>query len=524
MTRENKEDKKNNKISRIGLVLGPVIFFIILFIPIDGLSFEAKVVLALTFWMSSWWITEAIPIYVTAFLPLLLFPIFNVMPLEKMSNAYANSIIFLFLGGFMIAKAVENVNLHRRFAMNILKIFGTNPRYIIGAFMVISSILSGWISNTATTMLMLPIALAIITQIKNKHTDQNRFGTYLLLSMAYSASIGGMATLIGTPPNAIFASLSESLLNIEISFGKWILVGLPTSLVILGLLWVYIIKVGKIGNSPIVDGKNNTILRNLSELGKMSTDEKIVACIFIGTAMAWITRGLLWKDFFPMVDDATIALIAATLFFIVPSYSRKRSASTTTTTTTPTVNSHKQSEDDKKVNNNNPGLNKTSKSKTVSSRLLDWKTAVTIPWGILLLIGGGLALANGFTETGLDKYIAKNLSFLEGMPFIIIIFIILVVTVFAGEVISNTATAALLLPISASLATTLSIDPLLLMVPITIATSVGFIMPVATPPNAIIFSSDYITTRKMARAGLPLDLIGIAGVTLMTVILVPMVF
>ena len=510
--RGNNDDKKSSRISILGLILGPIILLILIFIPIEGLTFEAKVVLALTLWMSTWWITEAVPIYVTALLPLILFPIFNVMSFEKMSNSYADSIIFLFLGGFILAKAIENVNLHKRFAMNILKIFGTNPRYIIGAFMVIAAILSGWISNTATTMLMLPIALAIITQLKTKNDEQNRFGTYLLLSMAYSASIGGMATLIGTPPNAIFASLSESLLSIEVSFGKWMLIGFPTSLVILGLLWIYVIKIGKISNFPIVEGKN-TILKNLSELGKMSTDEKIVTGIFIGTAIAWITRGLIWKDLFPMVGDATIALIAATLFFIIPSFSTKSSTHNNT-------QKYKEENNDKK----NPASNKAGQSNTFNKRLLNWKTAVTIPWGILLLIGGGLALANGFTETGLDEYIAKNLSFLEGMPYIIIILIMLIITVFVGEVISNTATAALLLPISASLATSLSIDPLLLMVPITVATSIGFIMPVATPPNAIVFSSEFITTRKMARAGLPLDLIGIAGVTIMTVILVPWIF
>ena len=509
----NNSDKKNNKISIFGLIVGPIIFLILILIPIESLTFEAKVVLGLTLWMSTWWITEAIPIYVTALLPLILFPIFSIMSFEKMSNAYANSIIFLFLGGFILAKAIENVNLHKRFAMNILKIFGTNPRYIIGAFMVIAAILSGWISNTATTMLMLPIALAVITQLKNKNDEQYKFGTYLLLSMAYSASIGGMATLIGTPPNAIFSSLSESLLDIEVSFGKWMLIGFPTSLVVLGLLWVYMIKIGKISNSPIVEGKN-TILKNLSELGKMRTDEKIVACIFIGTAIAWITRGLIWKDLFPMVDDATIALISATLFFIIPSFSAKSAV-------------HTDLQNKKEMNSpKDPNITTRTagKSNTFNTRLLDWKTAVTIPWGILLLIGGGLALANGFTETGLDEYIAKNMFFLEGMPFIIIVLIMLIVTVFAGEVISNTATAALLLPISASLATTLSIDPLLLMVPITIATSIGFIMPVATPPNAIVFSSEFVTTRKMARIGLPLDLIGIGGVTIMTVILVPWVF
>ncbi|WP_161486405.1 SLC13 family permease [Candidatus Nitrosocosmicus hydrocola] len=498
MTQEN-NDKKNTKIARFGLIVGPLLFFILIFIPIEGLNLSAKVVLALTFWMGTWWITEAIPIYVTALLPLVLFPIFDIMSIGDLSNSYADSIIFLFLGGFILAKAIENANLHKRFALNMLRIFGTNPRYIMASFMIITAILSGWISNTATTMLMLPIALAIITQLKVNSSEQKRFGTYLLLSIAYSASVGGMATLIGTPPNAIFASVSESLLSVEISFGKWMLIGFPISLVTLGIAWIYLVKMGKISNRSIVEEKN-TILKNLSELGKMNTDEKIVAGIFIGTAVAWITRGLLWKDFLPMVDDASIALIAALLFFILPSFYPK------------------------KPNEETSENRKEKSSSTFDTRLLSWKTAVTIPWGILLLIGGGLALAQGFSETGLDKYIANNLSFLEGMPYIFIILIMLVITVFAGEIISNTATAALLLPISASLAVTLSIDPLLLMVPITVATSIGFVLPVATPPNAIVFSSEYITTRKMARAGLPLDIIGILVVTMMTAILVPLVF
>ncbi len=506
---EKNNGTKDIKITKIGLILGPVLFSILIFVPIHNLTFEAKVVLALTIWMSIWWITEAIPIYVTAILPIILFPIFNILAIENLSSSYADSVIFLFLGGFILAKAVENVNLHKRFAMNILKIFGTNPRYIIGAFMVITAFLSGWISNTATTIMMLPIALALVTQIKNG-SEQKKFGTYLLLSIAYSASIGGMATLIGTPPNAIFASLSESLLNSEISFGKWIIIGLPVSMITLLVTWIYMIKIGKINSSPIVEGKN-IILKNLAELGKMSTDEKIVAIIFAGTAIAWITRGLLWKDFFPMVDDSTIALIAALSVFIIPSFSTK--------------SLHVKKEIKDIDNNKDDGDGKRSEErKNIDSRLLNWKAAVTIPWGILLLIGGGLALAQGFTETGLDEYIANNLSFLNGMHYIIIILIMLVVTVFAGEVISNTATAALLLPISASLAATLSIDPLLLMVPITVATSIGFVMPVATPPNAIIFSSEYITTRKMARAGLPLDIIGIIIVTISTSILVPFVF
>lgn len=206
------------------MILEPIIFSVFVFIPIENLAFEAKVVLALTIWMSIWWITESMPIYVTAILPIVLFPLFNILSIENLTISCADSVIFLFLGGFILAKAVENVDLHKRFVMNMLKIFGTNPRYIIGAFMVITAFLSGWISNTATAILMLPIALAIVTQIKNG-SEQKKFGTYVLLLIAYSASIGRMATLIGTAPNAIFASLSKSLLNSEISFGNWIIIG-----------------------------------------------------------------------------------------------------------------------------------------------------------------------------------------------------------------------------------------------------------------------------------------------------------
>ena len=476
-------------ISRIGLIVGPILFFTMMFLSIEGLSFEAKVVVGLTFWMSSWWITEAVPIYITALLPLVIFPLLNIIPLDETSALYADKIVFLFLGGFILAKAIEKSSLHKRFALNILKVFGTNPKHIVGAFMVVTGFLSGWISNTATTMLMVPIAAAVILQVRN-NDDQRRFGVCLMLSVAYSASIGGMATLIGTPPNAIFASLSQSMLGIDISFGQWMLMAVPISAITLVVAWLYMVNFGaKISSSPIAD-ERSIISKRLSELGRMSRDEKIVAVVFAATAIAWITRGLIWKDILPMVDDSTIAVVAAISLFILPSLSS---------------NSKKNDKDNDK-------------------RLLDWNTAVTIPWGVLLLIGGGLTLAHGFTTTGLDAYIADQLSFLKGMHYLIIILILLTVTVFAGEVISNTATAALLLPISASLATSLSINPILLMAPIAVATSIGFTMPVATPPNAIVFSSGHVTAAKMARAGLPLDIIGIVIVTVLTTVLVPLVW
>jgi solute carrier family 13 (sodium-dependent dicarboxylate transporter), member 2/3/5 len=570
---------------KIGLVLGPILFLVILLLPIDGnnnssdssinnsinnsaesidtnnanintLSFSAKLVLATTFWMATWWITEAIPIYVTALLPLIIFPSLSITGLGDTAANYADRIIFLFLGGFILAKAVEKTQLHRRFALNILNVFGTTPKYIVAAFMLVTGILSGWMSNTATTMLMLPIAAAVISQIgigegriqkgqeeerrnssKSNNQEQNinknnknivkdienleekpneqqsRFGLCLMLSIAYSASIGGMATLIGTPPNAIFASLSKSMLDIEISFGQWLLIGIPISGISLIVIWFYMVHLGvKITDIKSIGREKEIIKRKIKEIGKITKDEKIVACVFIATAIAWVTRGILWGDIVPMVDDSTIAIAAAFSLFLIPS-SKSKSLP---------ITDEKQNSDF--TQNNNGESNFQVQQQDKSSRIMNWETAVTIPWGILILIGGGLALAHAFTETGLDQWISNQLLFVENLNYILIVLVIVAISIFFGEIASNTASAALLIPIAVSLASSISIDPLLLMVPLTIATSFGFIMPVGTPPNAIVFGSKYVTAPKMAKAGFPLDIIGIIMVTVLTTMMVPQIF
>jgi solute carrier family 13 (sodium-dependent dicarboxylate transporter), member 2/3/5 len=579
---------------KIGLVLGPILFLVILFLPIDGtdnnssissetpatntLSFSAKLVLATTFWMAAWWITEAIPIYVTALLPLILFPSLSITGLGQTAANYADRIIFLFLGGFILAKAVEKTQLHRRFALNMLKVFGTTPKYIVAAFMLVTGILSAWMSNTATTMLMLPIAAAVISQIGignemsnnnnnnnrnnqeqnhknyrdtekyiNKDTEktdeeqnqqQSRFGLCLMLSIAYSASIGGMATLIGTPPNAIFASLSKSMLDIDISFGQWLLIGMPISGISLIVAWLYMVHIGvKITDIKSIGREKEIIKKKIKEIGKITKDEKIVAAIFIATATAWVTRGLLWGDFVPMVDDSTIAIAAAFSLFLIPSSSPSKSkakaksslsslptSQSSSSLSSSSITDEKYSKDFTQNNNNNKNNTKLQEQKDKSSRILDWETAVTIPWGVLILIGGGLALAHAFTETGLDQWISSQLVFVENLHYILIVLVIVALGIFFSEIVSNTATAALLIPIAVSLASSISIDPLLLMVPLTIATSYGFIMPVGTPPNAIVFGSKYVTAPKMAKAGFPLDIIGIIMVTALTTIMVPWIF
>ena len=496
------EIRSSNKINTIGLILGPLIFLIIFVIDLSNfLSYEAKIVLATTLWMSVWWITEAIPIYITSLIPLVIFPTLSITDLGQTSISYVDRIIFLFLGGFVIAKAIEVTKLHERFALNILSFIGTKPKNIIAGFIIVTSFLSAWMSNTATAMLMIPIAFSIISQIKQSK-ERDNFAVCLLLAIAYSASIGGMATLIGTPPNAIFASLSSELAGINVSFFKWMIVAMPISAISLFILWLYLVNIGsKISNIPII-GEKRMISQKLKLLGKMNFDEKVVILIFSITAIAWITRGILWKDFFPMIDDTTIVLITAIILFIIPSR----------------INKAKTQNNDQ----NNAKFENVTTQKEHQSRktILNWNDAVRIPWGVLLLIGGGLALADAFEKSGLDKFVASNLTFLKNMPIFLVILIIVSVTIFASEIISNTATAALFIPIAFSLSQTLSIDPLLLMVPIAIATSYGFIMPVGTPPNAIVFSTGHVTTKKMFKAGLPLDIIGIIIVSLLTAILI----
>ena len=460
----------------VGIVIGPTLFALVILSPIE-LDFLQKSVLGIALWMASWWISEAFPLHVTSLIPLVLFPIFGIESVDKVFISYIDKIVLLFLGGFLLAKAIENSKLHRRFALNLLNTFGTKPKYVIAAFIIITASLSAWMTNTATTLLMLPIAVAIINQIKNSD-EKSKFGVCLMLCVGYSASIGGLATLIGTPPNALFASLSESLTGIEVSFAQWMMIGVPVSIVSLVVLWYYMINFAKIGNIQIL-GTKQIVIQELSKLGKMKKDEKILAIVFGSTVIAWITRGLFWKEFVPFVEDYLIVIVAVVVLLLVPSS---------------------------------------------NGRLLDVNSAKKIPWSVLILIGGGLALAGGFTSSGLDLQIAEQLSFLGGMDYLVIILIVVAVTIFSGELMSNTAGAALLLPIMASLSTTMDINPILLMAPVAIATSYGFIMPVATPPNAIVIGSGFVSTKKMAKFGLPLNLISILLVSVLMVTLVPLVW
>jgi sodium-dependent dicarboxylate transporter 2/3/5 len=471
--------------SKIGLAVGPLLFIFVAMSPIDDLSQEGRIVLGLALWMATWWVTAAIPIYATALLPIAVLPATGALQLVDVVVPYADRIIFLFMGGLLLAKAVEKSGAHKRFALGIVSLFGTRPKYIVAGFMVVTGVLSAWMSNTATAMVMIPIAAAVVALVPDEK-QRSRFGVCLILAVAYSASLGGMATLVGTPPNAVFASLSKSLLDIDVSFVQWMAIGVPASALSLFVAWLYMVHIGARVDGIAIAGGRDLVRKMLASLGKMSSQEKAAVVLFGAAAVAWITRGLVWGHLAPGIDDSVIAIGAAMLAFIIPARA-------------------KEAEEKRKP-------------------LLDWEAASKIPWGVLILVGGGLSLAGAFSATGLDAWLAGNLSFLGGMHYLIVVLIIAGVTIFISEMISNTATVALIIPIAASLSGTLGIDPMLLMVPVAVATAYGFMMPVGTPPNAIAFASGYVTAPKMARVGIVLDVIGVMLVTAITAILVPLVW
>jgi sodium-dependent dicarboxylate transporter 2/3/5 len=469
---------------RLGLVLGPAFFaLIILFFHPEDLSIEGKYVLATTAWIAIWWTLEAIPISATALLPILLFPLLGVLDVKDTTSSYGHPYIFLYIGGFVLAIAIERWNLHRRIALNIIKAIGSNLKFIILGFMVATAFLSMWISNTATSVMMLPIGIAIVKQLEDfpseDKPDSLMFGKALMLSIAYSASIGGIATLIGTPPNLVFAGIMQDVYDIEITFSSWIMIGLPVSLLLLGVSWWYLTRYAfELGDRHFPGGRAE-ISAQLRELGKISYEEKVVLIVFIATAFAWIFRSAVLNLFIPALDDTMIAIAAAIILFILPA-----------------------------------GRGKNRK-------LILWSEAVRLPWGVLILFGGGLALAKGFTESGLAEWLGSQMSLLEGASLIVILLVLIFSVNLLTEITSNLATTAMLLPILASLALLIDVHPIVLMVGATLAASCAFMLPVATPPNAVVFGSGYLRISDMVKKGIWLNLISIAIIFLVVYFLLP---
>jgi len=471
-------------LKQFGLILGPLLFTItLLFFKPEDLSPEGIAVLATTLWVAIWWIFEVVPIAVTAMLPIILFPITGAMEISSTTAAFGHKYVFLYIGGFILAIAIEKWNLHKRIALTVINIIGTSVSRIILGFMLATAFLSMWISNTATTVMMLPIGMAIILQLKdNPETEEDEnaiFGKALMLSIAYSASIGGVATLIGTPPNLIFAGILEEQYNIEMTFSKWIVYGLPISIILLFICWKYLTTMAFKFTQKEFPGGKAEIKRLLKNLGKISYEEKTVLIVFCVTAFLWMTRSFFISKLIPAIDDTIIAMASATVLFLLPTKSKSE------------------------------------------RKIIDWQSAVKLPWGILLLFGGGLALAEGFKTTGLAEWIGSQITQFENLPLFALLFVLIFAVNFLTEITSNLATTAMLLPIIAPIALVLDVHPFTLMVGITVAASCAFMLPVATPPNAIVFGSGYLKIPDMMRVGIWMNIISIILIAIITYYLLP---
>ena len=463
------------------MAVGLIVFVAMLLLPPPG-GLEAAPwrTAAVALLLAIFWLSEALPISATALLPLVLFPTLGIAPIADASAPYANPIVFLFMGGFLIALALERWNLHRRIALNVLIRVGAREDLQIGGFMIATALLSMWVSNTATTALMLPVALSIVPRNADGSTVVGKagFATALMLSVAYGASLGGISTLIGTPPNAFLAGFMLETYDVQLGFAEWMLLGVPMSILMLWICWMLLTRLLFPVGREEMPGARQTIREELDKLGPATPAEKRVAIIFASTAVLWMTRPLL-AGWFPalQLSDTTIAMAAGVAFFIVPSGAPDRGA------------------------------------------LLSWNYAERLPWGVLLLFGGGLSLAAAVDNTGLADWIAGSLGGLGDWPVLVLIFAVTVMIVLLTELTSNIATTATFLPLVAALAVSLGQNPLLLALPAVLAASAAFMLPVATPPNAIVFGSGQLTIPQMVRAGIWLNLISIAVIVLVVYVI-----
>ncbi|GAA4273686.1 SLC13 family permease [Aquimarina gracilis] len=471
------------KAKTVGLFAGPILFILILlFFRAEGLSKEGIATFAIGTWIAIWWITEAIPISATALLPFVLFPLTGVMTVKGVSSAFANQMIFLFLGGFILAVAIEKTNLHKRIALTIIYQIGSNWNKVILGFMMATAFLSMWISNTATAVMMLPIGLAVISQIKAEGEVKKSMGRSLMLAIAYGCSVGGVATIIGTPTNVIFVGIVEEIYGQTISFTEWMMLGLPFSILMLTIGWFYLTKVVFPVTIEGIPGGKKAIKEQLTSLGKISYQEKSVLFVFIVVALCWITSPFVLKKILPGINDTLIAIAGAISLFILPSGEKRKIG------------------------------------------IINWQTAETIPWGILLLFGGGLALAEGFKVSGLAQWIGSQLTLFKVLPAILLILAIIAVVNFLTEITSNVATAAMLMPVLAALALSIDVHPYFLMIAATIAASCAFMLPVATPPNAVVFGSGLLTIPKMMKAGFWMNIVSILVATVLIYYILPLVW
>ena len=469
------------------LLLGPLVMLLTCLIdPPAGMSEPALRTAGLAFWMASWWVSEVVPIPATSLLPLVISPLAGIAAIKGVAAPYAHPLIFLFLGGFLISIAMERWGLHKRIALNTMLRAGTKPSLQILAMMLVTAFLSMWMSNTATAVMMLPIAMSITMLVKQSNPDNDQFGKALLLSIAYGASIGGIATLIGTPPNALMAAYLSDSYKIDIGFAQWMKAGVPLATVMLILCWVWLTKFAYKVDTPCAqDASQDTkslFSTQLKELGVMQRAEKGVAIVFVLAAVCWIFRPLLADSTGLKISDTGIAIAAALLLFVLPA------------------------------------------NKGDGERILDWESAAKVPWGVLLLFGGGLTLAAQIKSSGLAEYIAHMIEGASVIPLVLSVLAVATLITFLTEITSNTATAAGFLPLLGPVAESVFGTPLVWVIPAAIACSCAFMMPVATPPNAIVFGSGQIQMRDMIRSGFALNIIAIAMITLITMTIAAAVF
>lgn len=508
----------------LGLIGGPVLAVLVWFLlPADQMPDSARLTGAVAVLMGVWWMTEALPIPATALIPLIVFPIFeDGVKFDDVGASYGNNVIFLFMGGFLLALAMQRWNLHRRIALLTLKVMGTRPSAMVAGFMIATGFLSMWVSNTATAVMMLPIGVSVLTLVLNIGKEQtasastadaegqadsgqaaeepgfggepgepqdeaqreiikSNFGTALMLGIAYAASIGSLATLIGTPPNTLLRGYMADTHGIEIGFGHWMLVGVPLAVVGLVICWFMLTQVLFRPEIKEIPGGRELIRHEMQKLGRMSRGEMRVLVIFVLAAAAWIGVPLIWgKE--ASISDAGIAIAVGVLLFLMPAGAKK------------------------------------------GVRLLDWDTAVKLPWGVLLLFGGGLALSGQFTSSGLTEWIGQKAAGLEGIPVVLIVALVACLVLFLTELTSNTATAATFLPVAGGVAMGMGLEPMLLAIPVALAATCAFMLPVATPPNVIAYGSGYVTIGQMVKGGFWLNLIFLVLVTATTMTLAVWVF
>jgi sodium-dependent dicarboxylate transporter 2/3/5 len=470
---------------------GIVAFGLILLWPTpEGMPPEAKRMAAAVTLTGCWWIGESLPLGVTALVPLVAFPLLKILPIQRVAPSYANHYVFLLLGGFFIALTMQRWHLHTRIALWIIRLVGTSASRLVLGFMLASAFLSMWISNSATAMMMMPIGLGLIVKIEDMQGDRGNpsvtnFGACLMLGIAYAANIGGVGTLIGTFPNLVFAGMLKELFphGPEITFAEWLKIGLPFTAIFVPMMWVFMVKVMLPIRGNVVENADQVIASEVEQLGEMSRGEKMILGVFIVTALLWIFRSDInvggtvfrgWASRLGVEDyvhDSTVAIGMGILCFILP-VDRKR-----------------------------------------KTPLLDWDQAKKVPWGILLLFGGGFAIAKGFEASGLTEWVGTQLTVLQGVPVFLVIAAVVLTMTFLTEVTSNTASTTMMLPIMAATAQALRVNPFLLMLPATVAASCAFMLPIATPPNAIVFSSGRVTLPQMAKTGFILNLITVVFVT-----------